>query len=30
MPVKFERSRHLVVLIPEVRMSRGIAVSPRQ
>ena len=30
MPLVAKRSRHVPVAIPEVRVSRGIAVSPRQ
>ena len=30
MPFKAKRSRHVAVAIPEVRVGRGIAVSPRQ
>jgi len=30
MPLKLKRSRHVAVAIPEKRVSRGIAVSPRQ
>jgi len=29
MPLEAKRSRHVAVAIPEVRVSRGIAVSPR-
>ena len=30
MPLEAKRSRHVAVAIPEVRVSPGIAVSPRQ
>jgi hypothetical protein len=30
MPLKLKRFRHVAVAIPQVRVSRGIAVSPRQ
>ena len=30
MPLEAKRSRHVAVAIPEIRVRRGIAVSPRQ